>query len=520
MSILTITGLTHVYDSKTLFDNAELNINNGEHCGVVGLNGAGKSTFMNIIAGRVMQDNGEVKWLNGIRWGYLDQHANIDRTLSVLEYLQTSFTHLFELNERLEQLYLDMGTEEDPDVLDKLISRSCNMQEQLDRLGFYDLDSKIKKVANGLGVGVFGYETPISNLSGGQRAKLMLSKLLLSDLDVMLLDEPTNFLDIEHIEWLKKFLDTFDGTFLVISHDSEFLNSICKFIINIENRTIKKYSGGYDSFMSQYESNAKQYAEAFERQQREIKKMEEYISRNSARAATAGMANSRKKMLEKIDVLEKPISSIPAHFDFPHILVATKDLVIADKLEIGYNDKAILPPISFHMGSESKLWIRGTNGLGKSTLIKTLMGIIKKINGRFTFNVNCKINYIEQDLDFRNSTMTPSQYLNDCYPRMSTRDVRNELAKVGLKNDLASKVISNLSGGEQVKTKLCALMQKPSNLLILDEPTNHLDATAKEALQEALQAYEGAMLLVSHEPTFAGAICNDVFDLETKSILN
>lgn len=514
MSILSIKGLTHIYDTKTLFDEADLSINNGEHCGIVGLNGAGKTTFMNIIAGRIVQDAGEVKWLNGIRWGYLDQHANIDRGKSVMEYLMTSFDYLHEINARLEKLYNAMGEVSDPDELDKMIHKSASMQDTLDKHDYYDLESQIKKIANGIGVGTFGYDTPIDNLSGGQRAKLMLAKLLLSDLDVMLLDEPTNFLDLEHIEWLKKYLDTFKGTFLVISHDTEFLNSICRIIINVENRQIRKYSGDYNAFMAQYEQSSRQYSDAYERQQREIKRMEEYIARNKARAATAGMANSRKKMLNKIDVMEKPVSSVPAHFDFPHVLVATKDLLVVEKLVIGYNSKPILPEINLHMHSESKLWIRGTNGLGKSTLIKTIMNVIPKISGKFYYNPNVKINYIEQDLEFRNNTVSATQYMNDTHPRMSSRDIRNELAKVGLKNDLASKAICNLSGGEQVKIKLCSLMQTPSNLLIIDEPTNHLDVTAKESLCEALQSYKGAILLVSHEPLFANAICTDVFDIE------
>lgn len=514
MSILNINGLTHIYDSKTLFDDADLSINNGEHCGIVGLNGAGKTTFMNIIAGRVVQDAGEVKWLNGIRWGYLDQHADIERNQTVMDYLNSAFDYLHEINNRLEKLYRDMGTTEDMDELDKMISRSAKMQEQLEKADYYDLDSKIKKVANGIGVGAFGYDKLVGTLSGGQRAKLMLAKLLLSELDVMLLDEPTNFLDIEHIEWLKKYLDSFKGTFLVISHDTEFLNSICKIIINVENKQIRKYTGNYNSFMAQYEQNAKQYSESYERQQREIKKMEDYIARNKARAATAGMANSRKKMLDRIVVLDKPVSSVPAHFDFPHILVATKDLLIANSLEIGYNGKAILPPINIHMSSESKLWIRGTNGLGKTTLLKTIMSIIPKISGKFQFNPNAVISYLEQDLEFRNNTINATQFMNDTHPRMSSKDIRNELAKVGLKNDLASKAICNMSGGEQVKVKLCSLMQKPSNLLILDEPTNHLDVAAKESLKDALNDYSGAVLLVSHEPQFADAICNEVFDIE------
>ena len=514
MSVLTIKGLTHIFDSKTLFNDADLSINNGEHIGVVGLNGAGKSTFMNIITGKLTQDAGEIKWLNGIRWGYLDQHANIDRSQTVMEYLQGSFDYLYKLNEQLEQLYADMATEEDMDKLDRLVNKSASMQERLDEGGFYDLDSKIKKVANGLGVNNFGYDTVIANLSGGQRAKLMLSKLLLEELDVMLLDEPTNFLDLEQIEWLRKYLDSFKGTFILISHDTTFLNSVCKIIVNIENGMIKKYWGNYDEFLLQHEQNAKQYADSYERQQREIKKMEDYIARNKARAATAGMANSRKKMLDRIDVMQKPVSFEKPTFNFPYTLLVTKHLLEVKNLSVGYDGKAILPPISFEMDSTTKLWLRGTNGLGKTTILKTIMKRLPAIGGSFTFNINSKINYIEQDLQFGNRDVNAMTFMNETYPKMSQKDIRTQLAKVGIKNDLATKFISNLSGGEQVKIKLCALMQKESNILILDEPTNHLDVSAKEALFEALQAYEGAIILVSHEPLYAEKLCNKIFDIE------
>ena len=400
MSVLTIKGLTHIFDSKTLFEDADLSVNNGEHIGVVGLNGAGKSTFMNIITGRLSQDAGEIKWLNTIRWGYLDQHADIDRSQSVMEYLQGSFDHLYKLNEQLEQIYTDMASEEDPDKLDRLVNKSAVMQEKLDDSGFYDLDSKIKKVANGLGVNNFGYDTIISNLSGGQRAKLMLSKLLLEELDVMLLDEPTNFLDLEQIDWLRKYLDSFKGTFILISHDTAFLNSVCKIIVNIENGMIKKYWGNYDSFLLQHEQNAKQYADSYERQQREIKKMEDYIARNKARAATAGMANSRKKMLDRIDVMQKPVSFEKPTFSFPYTLLVTKHLLEVKDLSVGYDGKAILPPITFGLDSTTKLWLRGTNGMGKTTILKTIMKRLPAISGSFNFNINAKINYIEQDLQF------------------------------------------------------------------------------------------------------------------------
>ncbi|MEG2274590.1 MAG: ATP-binding cassette domain-containing protein, partial [Clostridia bacterium] len=408
---------------------------------VVGLNGAGKSTFMNIIAGRLNQDAGEIKWLSGIRWGYLDQHANIDRTLSVMQYLEGSYKRLFEQNEQLEKMYVDMSIEQDADKLEVLINRSAKLQEKLEEANFYDLESSIKKVANGLGVNNFGYDTIISKLSGGQRAKLMLAKLLLEELDVMLLDEPTNFLDIEHIEWLKKFLDTYKGTYILISHDTVFLNEVCKIILNVENAAIKKYWGNYDDFLAQHEQNAKQYVDSYERQQREIKKMEDYISRNKARAATAGMANSRKKMLDRIDVMHKPVSFEKPTFEFPYTYIVTKHILQVHDLVIGYDGKPILPKINFDMASDTKMWIRGTNGLGKTTLLKTLMRIIPAISGVVDFNVNSKINYIEQDLVFKSGEDSAMSYMNDVYPKMSQKEIRTQLAKVGLRNELSTKAV-------------------------------------------------------------------------------
>ena len=512
MSILNINLLSHVYDSKKIFEDASLSINNGEHAGIVGLNGAGKSTFMNIIAGRIVQDAGEIKWLNGIRWGYLDQHATIDKNQTVMDYLKTAFDYLFELSDRLDKLYEDMGNVTDMDELDKMVNRSAKMQEQLDNSGFYDIESTIKKVANGLGVNAFGYDKKVGELSGGQRAKLMLSKLLLEKLDVMLLDEPTNFLDIEHIEWLTHYLNDFEGTFLLVSHDTKFLNDTCRLIINVENGELKRYSGNYDSFVAQHEMNSKQHAEAYERQQREIKKMQEYISKNKARAATAGMANSRQKMLDKLEIIDKPVSFYEATFDFPYVMLYTNDMLIAKDLKIGY-EKQLLPPINIHMKSDTKLWIRGTNGIGKSTLIKTLLGIVPALGGSSNFHIDAKILYLEQELNFKGTPYTGLSYMNELYPRMNQKECRNQLAKVGIIKEMSTKPIELLSGGEQVRIKLCALMQKESNILILDEPTNHLDVKAKDSLVEALQKYDGAIILVSHETEFAESVCNNYFDI-------
>lgn len=496
-----------MFENKQLFKNASFDINNGEHVGIVGLNGAGKSTFINIIAGNISYDEGEVIWLNGIRYGYLDQHADIDRTLTVMDYLKTAFAHLYELEDKLNALYAEMGEVSDEKELDKMINKSNRMLEQLESSGFYEIDSRIKKVAGGLGVGAFGYDTVIAHLSGGQRAKVMLSKLILEDLDVMLLDEPTNFLDVEHIEWLEKYLVALNKTYMVISHDTDFLDAVCNYIVSIENGSIRKYSGNYSQFVVQHEMAVKQYEEDYARQQAEIKKMEDYINRNKARAATAGMANSRKKMLERIDIMQKPVAALESKFEFPCQMLNTKELLTVKGLEVGY-DRVLLPPIDFEMRGDTKLWIWGANGIGKSTLLKTLMGIIRPLGGTFNFHIAAKPAYLEQDLYFANADKNAFQYIGDCFPRFNQKEIRSQLARVGIRGEMSLQPLNTLSGGEQVRVRILTIMNVTSNILVLDEPTNHLDVKAKESLQEAIRAYEGALILVSHDKPFAESVCD------------
>lgn len=513
MSILEIKNLSHTYDGKPLFSDASLAVNNGEHVGIVGLNGAGKTTFINIISGKLPQDEGEVKWLGGIRRGYLDQHADIDRSKTVMEYLRDAFAGLYADNARMEQMYADMAEISDPDELDRRINKANKILERLTDAGFFELDPTIKRVAGGLGIANLGYDTVIGTLSGGQRAKLMLARLLLEKPDIMLLDEPTNFLDIEHIDWLTEYLDSFKGTFLVISHDTDFLDKVTKFIVSIENGSIKKYGGNYSSYIKQAEQNAKQYEESYRRQQDEIKRMEDYIARNKARASTAGMANSRKKMLDRMEKINKPSVIYDAEFSFPCEVLHTREILKADNLLIGY-DAPLLPPINFSLDGETKLWIRGTNGIGKTTLIKTLMGLLPPKGGSYFLHPFFRPGYVEQDFDFGIKATNALGYLGDMYPRLQPKQLREKLSKAGIKNDLCTKPLGELSGGEQVRVKLCVLMQKTTNILLLDEPTNHLDVRAKESLKKALIEYKGAILLVSHEREFAEAVCSDVFDVK------
>ena len=507
MSILKINNLSHTFENKQLFKNASFDINNGEHVGIVGLNGAGKSTFINIIAGNISYDAGEVIWLNGIRYDYLDQHADIDRDKTVIEYLKTAFDYLYELEKKLNALYAEMADTTDEDKLEKLINKSNRMLEQLESEGFYEIDSRIKKAAGGLGVAAIGYDKKIGTLSGGQRAKVMLCKLILENPDVMLLDEPTNFLDVEHIDWLEKYLCLLKKTYIVISHDTDFLDAVCDHIVSIENGSIRKYTGNYSQFVAQHDMAVKQYAEDYQRQQAEIKKMEDYINRNKARASTAGMANSRKKMLERIDVMQKPVVSLESHFSFPCEMLNTRDMLKVDKLVVGY-DSPLLPPISFEMRGDTKLWIWGANGIGKSTLLKTLMGVIPPLGGTYNFHIAAKPAYLEQDLKFSDMNINSFSYISECFPRFNQKEVRSQLARVGIRGEMSLQPIKTLSGGEQVRVKLLTIMNRVSNILILDEPTNHLDVAAKESLKKAIAEYAGAVILVSHDRAFAESVCD------------
>ena len=507
MSILKINNLSHTFENKQLFKNASFDINNGEHIGIVGLNGAGKSTFINIIAGNISYDAGEVIWLNGIRYDYLDQHADIDRDKTVIEYLKTAFDYLYELEKKLNALYAEMADTTDEDKLEKLINKSNRMLEQLESEGFYEIDSRIKKAAGGLGVAAIGYDKKIGTLSGGQRAKVMLCKLILENPDVMLLDEPTNFLDVEHIDWLEKYLCSLKKTYIVISHDTDFLDAVCDHIVSIENGSIRKYTGNYPQLVAQHDMAVKQYAEDYQRQQAEIKKMEDYINRNKARASTAGMANSRKKMLERIDVMQKPVVSLESHFSFPCEMLNTRDMLKVNKLVVGY-DSPLLPPISFEMRGDTKLWIWGANGIGKSTLLKTLMGVIPPLGGTYNFHIAAKPAYLEQDLKFSDMNINSFSYISECFPRFNQKEVRSQLARVGIRGEMSQQPIKTLSGGEQVRVKLLTIMNRVSNILILDEPTNHLDVAAKESLKKAIAEYAGAVILVSHDRAFAESVCD------------
>lgn len=508
MALLEVKNLSHTFDDKVLYRNVSLEIFKGEHVGIVGPNGAGKSTFLKILTNDIIPDKGEIKWQKNVSIGVLDQYAKILEDMSVYDYLNLAFTHLYEMEEKLNKLYEDLSKNYHEDTL-----RQINYyQNELQQHDFYSLNTIILKTANGLGIDAFGMDTLMKNLSGGQRAKVILAKLLLQNPDVLILDEPTNFLDREHILWLQNYLKNYKSTFLVISHDTSFLEEICTCICDITHQSIDKYKGTFQNFLKQKKMKGEEYEKAYLSQQKEIKKLETYIEKNKARASTAKMAKSREKRLSKIERLEKMVDTAKPDFSFPYKEGGDTEILYLENLCVGYN-YPLLKPINLKMRKEDKVVLVGFNGLGKSTLIKTILGLIPSLDGKVTMASHVLANYFEQELIWEDDNLTPIKYLEKKYPTKNNKEIRFVLARSALKSEHQMQSIKTLSGGEQAKIKMAELMLKPSNFLILDEPTNHLDEKAKMALKEAITKYDGALLLVSHEQDFYKDLGVSVIDV-------
>jgi ATPase subunit of ABC transporter with duplicated ATPase domains len=509
MSILDVKELTHSFSDKKLFNNANMQLFRGDKLGLTGLNGAGKSTFIGMLINEVMPDSGYIKWNPKVRIGYLDQHAKVDKVQTVKEYLCEAYKALFEAEKSLEKLNNEISVCKDEKKLEKLLLQSGTYQELLESNNFYSINSEIEKVAAGLGINSFGINTELQKLSGGQRAKTMLAKLLLEKPDVLLLDEPTNFLDKEHIDWLAKYLSSFDGSFIIVSHDFSFLNRVINCICDIEFGIITRFNGNYESFMKQKEQKRIEYVKNYNTQRKEVAKLEEFIEKNIARASTSALAKSRRKKLEKIELIDKPNEAPKPTFLFKYKPVIGKTLLKVNNLAIGYTEQ-LIPSINLEILIGQKLAVTGFNGIGKTTFLKTICGLMPPISGNYSFADKISIGYFEQENKWESAEFTPLQFMKDLYPTLTDKELRGHLSRCGLKSEHVMQKLSTLSGGEQAKVKLCKLILKPYNVLILDEPTNHLDVNAVEQLKKAIKQFEGSILFVSHNKKF----CSDVADKE------
>ena len=509
MSILNVEHLSHGFGDRAIFADVSFRLLKGEHIGLVGANGEGKSTFMNIVTGKLQPDEGKVEWSKNVRVGYLDQHTVLESGMTIQDVLKSAFAYLFELEEKMNKICDELGSA-DEDKMEELLEELGTIQDTLTLHDFYVIDSKVEEVARALGLLDIGLDRDVTELSGGQRTKVLLAKLLLEKPDILLLDEPTNYLDEEHIVWLKRYLIEYENAFVLISHDIPFLNEVINIIYHMENQKLDRYVGDYNHFQEVYAVKKAQLEAAYKRQQQEISELKDFVARNKARVSTRNMAMSRQKKLDKMDMIELAAEKPKPEFNFKvgrtpsKLIFETKDLVI------GY-DEPLSKPLTLSMERGQKIALVGANGIGKTTLLKSILGLIPPLEGSIELGDNLLVGYFEQEFSGDKSATCIEEIWKE-FPSLAQYEVRAALAKCGLTTKHIESQVKVLSGGEQAKVRLCKLINKETNILLLDEPTNHLDVDAKEELKRAIQEYRGSVLLICHEPEFYRDVVNQVWD--------
>ena len=509
MSILNVEHLSHGFGDRAIFENVSFRLLKGEHIGLVGANGEGKSTFMNIITGKLMPDEGKIEWAKKVRVGYLDQHTVLEKGMTIQSVLASAFDFLYEMENEMNDIYAKL-TEVDEKKMEELLAEAGTLQDLLTMHDFYMIDAKVEEVARALGLLELGLDKDVTDLSGGQRTKVLLGKLLLEKPDILLLDEPTNYLDMEHIEWLKRYLNDYENAFILISHDVPFLNSVVNLIYHMDNKQLNRYVGDYDKFVEVYEMKKAQLEAAYNRQQKEIADLKDFVARNKARVATRNMAMSRQKKLDNMELIELAGEKPKPEFSFKTARTPGRYIFQTEGLVIGY-EEPLSTPLDLSMERGQKVVLTGANGIGKTTLLKSILGLIPSLGGKVQLGDYLEIGYFEQEMD-QSITTTCIEEIWKEFPAFSQYEVRSALAKCGLTTKHIESQVRVLSGGEQAKVRLCKLINRESNLLVLDEPTNHLDVDAKAELKRALTDYKGSILMVCHEPEFYQGLATEVWD--------
>ena len=509
MSILNVEHLSHGFGDRAIFHDVSFRLLKGEHIGLVGANGEGKSTFMNIITGKLQPDEGKVEWAKNVRVGYLDQHSVLEKGMTIRDVLKSAFAFLFEMEERMNVLCDRMG-EASEEEMESMMEELGTIQDLLMAHDFYVIDSKVEEIGHAFDLDELGLDKDVTELSGGQRTKVLLAKLLLEKPDILLLDEPTNYLDEQHIEWLKRYLQEYENAFILISHDIPFLNSVINLIYHMENQRLDRYVGDYDKFQEVYAMKRSQLEAAYKRQQQEIADLQDFVARNKARVATRNMAMSRQKKLDKMEVIELTKEKPKPEFHFLEARTSGKMIFETKNLVIGY-EEPLSRPLDFSMERGEKVVLVGANGIGKTTLLKSLLGLIPSLSGSVEQGDYLSIGYFEQETPPGNTSTCIEEIWKE-FPSFTQYQVRSALAKCGLTTKNIESQVRVLSGGEQAKVRLCKLMNRETNVLLLDEPTNHLDVDAKEELKRALKEYKGSILLICHEPEFYQGLATKVMN--------
>ncbi len=522
MILLQINQLTKYYGAELVFSNIKMEIKTNSRIGLVGRNGAGKSTLLKIIAGELAYDSGEIIKPKEVSVGFLDQYTGLDSENTIWDEMLEVFDHLREMENRIRELEQEMASEDlykDPGKYKKIVAEYDYLQNEYKNQGGYQYESDIRSVLHGLKFSEYSYDTKISTLSGGQKTRLALGKLLLSKPDLLILDEPTNHLDIESLTWLEQYLQAYEGAILVVSHDRYFLDKIVTEIYELSRGKLTKYNGNYSRYLIQKAEKYEREMKMYERQQEEIARMKEFIARNIARASTTKRAKSRRKMLSRMELIEKPSGNgKTALFSFEIERQSGNEVLKADKLAVGYGKKTIVKNIQFRITRGESIALIGPNGSGKSTLLKTIVRRLQPVSGTLQYGKNVSIGYYDQEQANLTSNKRVIDELWDEYPLKTEKEIRSILGSFLFSGDDVLKPVSALSGGEKARLALAKLMMKRANFLILDEPTNHLDLESKEVLENALIDYPGTILFVSHDRYFINRIATKVFELSADGI--
>ena len=511
--LIQLNNVTKNFVVNEIFSNVKMEIKDKDRVAIVGRNGAGKSTLLKIISGELSFDSGERTISKNTTIGYLSQEFIVREDLSIYEEMITCFDEIISLEANLEKLSYELtpeNIENDPGLLD----RFDRLQNEVLTHKDYHYKSKIESVLYGLDFTKDVFDKKISTFSGGEKTRLSMAKLLLSEPDLLILDEPTNHLDMENVAWLENYLSSYNGAIVIVSHDRYFLDKVVNVVYNLEFGKLKKYVGNYSKFLKQYEEDYEKQLKEFTSQQKDIKRLEEFVQKNIARASTSKMAKSRQKVLDKMELIDNPKKDDKAaNIEFNIKEQSGRDVLIIENLKVGYDGKQVGNAYNFSVYKGDRIAIVGRNGIGKSTLIKTIAKKQNAIGGSVHYGSKVSLGYYDQKQAEFESSKTILNELWDEYPLMKEAEVRTVLGRFLFRGDSVLKIVRDLSGGEKARLQLAKLMLEKNNLLVLDEPTNHLDITSKQVLEDALENYEGTIVFVSHDRYFINKIANKVLDI-------
>ncbi|TKJ06643.1 ABC-F family ATP-binding cassette domain-containing protein, partial [Bacillus cereus] len=518
--LLQVNALSKLYGAETILANIKLEVQTKDRIALVGRNGAGKSTLLKIIAGELSHDGGEIIKPKDVSIGYLAQNTGLETSLTIWDEMLTVFTHLQQMETKLRRLEQEMGKEENfsnEATYERLLADYDQLQLNYKEQGGYQYEADIRSILSGLGFPVETHQTTISTLSGGQKTRLALGKLLLTKPDLLILDEPTNHLDIETLTWLEQYLQGYPGAILIVSHDRYFLDKLVTQVYEISNKESRRFVGNYSKYLDLKSALYEQEMKRYEKQQDEIAKLEDFVQKNIARASTTKRAQSRRKQLDRMELLTRPLGdSKSASFHFDIEKQSGNDVLQVNDATIGYDENPIIEHVTMRLTRGDSVALVGPNGIGKSTLLKSIVNKLPLLNGDVSFGSNVSVGYYDQEQANLTSSKRVLNELWDEYPLQPEKEIRTILGNFLFTGDDVLKPISSLSGGQKARLALAKLMMQKSNLLILDEPTNHLDLNSKEILENALIDYPGTLLFVSHDRYFINRVTTTVVELSTE----